>query len=879
MRRFDSWLRWSDFRSNRTVGGALTRAGVSRHTTAAVTLPALLVLLIVNGPALRLTPRFAVAIVAGLVSLLAFGFLLSLTARRSTKVGIDLAAQLTVLLLVAAGAWFVAGPIALERSGTLLYRHVVVPLVAIVAISLAASALLLALLFKWSERGVMPTRLTEVEMFELRTEGPTVTIPMLLVAVVGAVTSSPGRVLLPSSLLALLVERQWVWWTFLGVLVLNLFVLAFGNIDPRFNATWNVLHRLTFRAWSRIVSAFVIALGLGRFFDIQYVSTVFDGARSYTIVGYVLLAYTLAWWWDYWTGSLLATRFLDAFRSPQSRAEPNCIDYPIRGEVITTRVPESGRVIQTHGAGRILVLNDSGKVPFFHSYEPAAFADALIDGADQKARKEISLLRWRVSTHFLLSAAVLLALMFWSGMTLRRLPQQPLIAASVVSSGPFRPATLLFPPAACSDTGVVIAVAASGGGTRAAIYTASVLARLQSAGRLSNVRLVSGVSGGGAALAYFAEKQGALVASDPSAAGDSTAWETFFAAMQRPYIEDVIDGAGEWRMISSTRLGNLLAESFERHWGDSSTFGSVTGLGILLNSAIAGRYPGDGSMLPLAEQEASARERGRSDVAGGRVVYTNMDLAEHMANRDLFDGEAPTFTRDARLPVFVMKDPSIRIASAVAANANFPPVFSNAAIDRSPELRLWVTDGGAIDNRGVETMLMVLRDAIVGSDCQTLPTLHILEAEASALSDAYSQDRGLGSMMSAGTAFASQLDSELLEDVRSLYRVRGLDPLAKVKFHFIPMPRPLRRSGSFGTHWMMQEHITVCEDEECGTKLELKGIEVVAMLRHGAAPAASEGLSEKGRRLMELVSADTLSDYSKGWKRLLGCLESGAGCE
>jgi hypothetical protein len=30
---------------------------------------------------------------------------------------------------------------------------------------------------------------------------------------------------------------------------------------------------------------------------------------------------------------------------------------------------------------------------------------------------------------------------------------------------------------------------------------------------------------------------------------------------------------------------------------------------------------------------------------------------------------------------------------------------------------------------------------------------------------------------------------------------------ALVRFHYLPMPALLRRSGSFGTHWMMQEQI------------------------------------------------------------------------
>ncbi|MGQ0765075.1 MAG: patatin-like phospholipase family protein [Gemmatimonadota bacterium] len=892
IRLLDSRLRHFDFRANRTVGGVLGRHGVSRHTTAALFLPALIVLFAVNGPALRPTQRLAIAVGAALAALLVFSWTLRYTARRSNSYATDLFAQIALLTLAGAVVWLCASAGARERSDDLLYRHVLVPVIGIVCISLIVSAGFVAGLFSRpreglseqerkdaaARRAVIPTRLTEVELFELRTDAPIVTPAMLAVALAGAVTRSPGRVLLPPALIALLAERSWVKFAFVGVLLVNLVLLAFANLDPRFSATWNVLHRLTFRAWARVVSALVILLGFARFADFQYVSTVFDGARYWTILGFVLFAYVLAWWWDYWTANLVAARFLDALRTVGGRADVASIDYDIRREVVTTRVPAPGRVIQLHGAGRLLVLNDAGELPFFHAWEPAEMADLLIDGADRTAKRELGLLRWKVSAHALLSAVALIGFFGAAIIRLNQQPQQPLIASSAGGSGRSA-ADLVLPAAACSDSGVIIALAASGGGTRAAIYTASALARIRRSGRLADISLVSGVSGGGAALAWFAARHEDLRQGPPPDASPDLlpeVWAQFFEDMQRPYIEDVIDGSGEWRITSGTRLGQLLAESFERHWRSTATFGEVTSVGILLNSAIAGRFPGDPrDPRSLADQEADDRSRGRSDVAGGRAVYTNLALTDHLLNRDLFDGDRLISSRDARLPVFVISDPQVPLASAVAANANFPPVFSNAAVDRADSLRLWVTDGGAIDNRGLETMLMVLRNAITGSNCRQLPALHIVAVEASAFSDSYRQDRGLGSMMSAGTAFASQLNSELLADIHSLYTSRDLDPRSLVRFHYVPMPAPLRRSGSFGTHWMLQERITVCEDADCGKHLELRGGDVVDVLRAAGSGNAPDDLSDAGRRLWALVAADTASEHSLGWNRLDRCLRAG----
>jgi predicted acylesterase/phospholipase RssA len=385
----------------------------------------------------------------------------------------------------------------------------------------------------------------------------------------------------------------------------------------------------------------------------------------------------------------------------------------------------------------------------------------------------------------------------------------------------------------------VIALSASGGGTRAALYTASVLERLHRLGHLPRVRLVSGISGGGAALAYFGGHRDRLL----NAAPGSPPWSEFFDRMKEPYIEDVIDGAAEWRMVSNDRLGRLLSESFDRHWelpGDG-TFGTVTGMGLILNTALAGRFLRASSDPPgatLAELERRSGRTGLSDVAGGRLVFTNLAVPQHFDSPGLFTTAAgtPVETRAARLPIVVVSDVGVRLADAAAANANFPPVFANTAVDIDRTHRYWVTDGGAIDNRGLETLLLALRHAARGLPpaCATPPAVHVIEIEASAFSDGYRQDRGVGSVIAAGSAFASELDSELLQSVREILGRRG----GSVTFHYLPMPAVLRRAGSVGTHWMLQKRVTVCLDPSCTSwppwrdrRRTLSGDDVLAILR------------------------------------------------
>jgi hypothetical protein len=822
----DRWLRYTDLWLNRTHGGVLRRINVSRHTLVTVLLPSLLVFFVVNGPALRPSMRLGLGVAAMLVSGALFAGLLWLGDRRASSIARDFLLQAGTLSAIGAVVWYFAGDAARERSDTLLYQHVLIPMSALVGLATLIGMALARGLFGSSRgRELIPPRLSQVELFVRRPAPAPVTLSMIGLAAFGAITSSPGRVLLPPALLALFVEREWVLPVAIAALALNLLLLAFAGLDRRFSASWYILHRVFFDGWSSLVSAVVIALGVARMFDVQYVSTVFDGARNYTLGGYLLVAYTLAWWHDYWTSTAAAIRVLDLIGG-RGGADDARIDYELTNLNVQSTVPAAGRLIQTHGGGRLLIFHPGRLKPFFHAYTPSELIGALADDAVSATplRTDLDWVAWRLNAHFLVTAAIVVALFGGVGWWLHGKPQHAHIPAPGGKYASVAPASVVFPADVCSGQSPVIALAASGGGTRAALYTASILERLQKAGQLGHVRLVSGVSGGGAALAYFAAHRRQLLA------GTRAEWDDFFDAMKDPYIEDVIDGSGEWRIATGSRLGRLLAESFERNWGAGKTLGDITDVGFILNSSVAGRFQRPkGRMESLAELEREVG-RGLSDVAGGRAVYTNLSVPPHFDNPFLIDGNKGRETRDTRLPVFIVNGADVKLSDAAAANANFPPVFSNAPVDL-PDVRLWITDGGAIDNRGTETLLMAIRYAMTkGLDCPTLPPLHIVEVEASAFSDGYSQDRGVGSMMSAGTAFASQLDAELLAQLRTLYQQRGKDADA-VRFHYLPMPALLRRSGSFGTHWMMQERVTVCPDLKCKDEIVLTADEVLAVLR------------------------------------------------
>ena len=187
----------------------------------------------------------------------------------------------------------------------------------------------------------------------------------------------------------------------------------------------------------------------------------------------------------------------------------------------------------------------------------------------------------------------------------------------------------------------VIVLAASGGGTRAALYTASVLLGLSRLNVASDVVLGSGISGGGAAVAYFAAKRPSL--SDPHEDQRAAAWKKYFDVMQQPFIQDVLERATEWRMLGPERLGFLLSESFQDRWElslERQTLGGLGDFGLILNTSIAGHFdrsdaPVESRTGTLIHVERHNRKLTRTDLAGGRLIITNLKFGDHLTRRSM----------------------------------------------------------------------------------------------------------------------------------------------------------------------------------------------------------------------------------------------------
>jgi hypothetical protein len=854
----DDRLRYLNHDSNRTAGGLLVGSdGVCRHSYHFLLFPALLAGISVMGipeAGTRLVLSAAVAV----GTLLLIFILGRLSMQRGWPLVADLVLQAVVVIAVAGGVWL-AGTDKYEK-GCLVYRQVFVLSVPIVGAAILFAGLASNCLWK----GLRPMSryrraLRKTELFRSHGPVPPMDWGVLGAAMISPVIWAPFQLLIFPAIAALFAPPDLLGTLLIAVLLSSYAILLLGGVDPRLEKIWRTLQYSFFRGGTRLVSLAVIALAVARWCRVDYVTTVFDTTEGGVLALVLLSAYVLFWWYDYWVNRVIAQELLRLLRPKADRSAH--IPYPIKPGFARTSVPPDKRVLQIHGSTQFIVIREDGLKHYFETYAMEELFETLaVSGAPGgKAVPTPAQVAKRIFTHKLL-AAVALALLAWLVVVgINRGIQQAQLTVDGSNRAGRTPAELLFDANRPTIPRPLLLIAASGGGTRAALYTAAVLEAMARQGMLPNAVMGSGVSGGGAAMSYFAGSRPGLMAPADGA------WESFFAAMKQPFITDVLNGSLEWRIVFGHRLGLLLSESFKRRWNlpdDRNEMGEIDDFGLILNTAIAGRFRcSSGSEacreLPLYEAERRFRKQmTSSEFAGGRLILTNLALRPDFAP-SVAEAGGPS-----GLPV-VVNDRSVRLEDAAALSANFPTVFSNAAIDVAGETRYWVTDGGAADNRGVEMLLYALLDALQGGAGTGLPAVTVAALDASAFSATYVQDRGVGSLTGAGAQFASLLVAEQLRAIRALY-ARNNCP-ERFRFVYLPMPLCLRESGSFGTHWMLQPRVEIRSTSN-GSRT-LTGEEMITLLRvlHGA--GMHDRLSPDARDVLEWARRD---EYWRRGARELG---------
>ena len=866
--KLDLLLRLRDFEFHRSYGGWLDRRfGFNGHAPIVFLLPALLAIFIVFGPRLPLPSHnvppgigTGIAIVAGAWALLIAGSFL-LREKQTFWFQVIWVAGLCGFL------WWFAGPDGTAATDA-IHRHVLLVFVPAVIVPTAILAKLLAWLLigrlKEDRKASFRSQLTSTELFQ-SPDYPEIT---LLGLIRGFVSVPLYHLLsflwLPAFLLiAVFQPGTPVYLKTLITAAVWLSILTLLVFHPRLDAVNVMFRRSLFTGGQLVVSILVILLGLGRLFDIQYVSTVIDSSYQLPLVLIIVCAYAYFWFFEYWVNRLVCEELIGVLRestdNKQNDRPSGKIDYCIEDSKIATSVKKEKRVLQIHGGARFVAVGInrlSGKENF-QLYERLQLFGHLAAAAasDKKTQASEALADLSARIRFYFSSLNLLmatgfVLLFWIFFAGPQVAEQRITGTG--SGGQASLKRLIYDDA---DAGDVILLAASGGGTRAALYTVGVLNGLRERGWLGQLKLASGVSGGGATLAYFSGRHVELLNDD------ATAWRDLQCTMDDPFIWDVLDGVAEWRIFAGTGMGQLLAESFERRFKDGGK--SFSGIGrdfsLILNTSLAGSLITqcstaesqncgckNGESLPDCAHRLRSRTRGVT--SGGRLIFTNSDSAGAFPGLDDLALSAP------RLNYVVIQNSAVRLTTAAALNANFPPVFPNAAVDLEEKMtRYWVTDGGAVENRGVLSLLFALRDAVLSTSSEdVLPRrIHIVVAEASAGGTGYSKFPGVSSKFGAPAQLGSQLMLELLEEIKDeLERVGGRPARERVDIHYLAMPGPLRIDGGLGTHWMLARNLQLGNPAECDPEKQRDPLQVSGL----AARNAIYGLFLKERGMAQALS-------------------------
>lgn len=645
----------------------------------------------------------------------------------------------------------------------------------------------------------------------------------ILAAILNGVVYHPLQLLLLPSLFAVMLPSRWLLPVVSLVTAYAVMLLAHGSVSQRWEELIQVVQRWFLNGSPLFVSIGVITLAILRLLDWQYVTTILDAAPVGIIAALIVGAYMTLWFAEYWINRWIAERLLGVLGAGDDGRD-GFVTYPYQGSPPrsdVTILPRE-RVVALQSIGEFCVqgvLQRSHPAPGEKSLDHAFTTYRLTELFDRLAPGTLAAndIRRRVKTYFaVVNVALILVatgLLLW-----QRDWNAPLAAYRVVHAnevadegvtGGIDLAALL---AEHDAKRPALIVAASGGGTRAALYTATALQGLARIDRTRDIVLLSGVSGGGVAVAYYASHPQLALGYD----GAPQAWETFKHVLTEPFIEDVLDGVGELRIAANAPLGELLAESFERRvfTGPVTTFSQLGGPALILNTTISGHPWPDSEILRghvgvlEPDDPCVTQSLPFASLAGSRLIFTNL--------RDVtgFPHE-PMVMPDVGLFYKIVRDPTVSLARAAALNANFPPVFSNARVRLAHQVgthcvgySYFVTDGGATENLGLVSALYELRGVLTAWHAATPPPqIDVIAIEASAITYDYTDDRGVG----AATGGAKEringgLTQELIASLNLRLQELHAPPL---RLHYLPLPIAFRSRGGFGTHWMYADTIRV----------------------------------------------------------------------
>jgi len=755
------------------------------------------------------------------------------------------AVSFALLVLVIGLLWWTSTATSEAEGG--FYPHVY-PILIGVLLAIA----LLARPFAWfmfrnlssDSADMIQAALKSTDLLHSPRDAPDVSGVRLWSALVNGVANHLLQFLLLPAFMVFIAPATFEYWLAFGFAGVSIVLLVYGSLSNRWGQMLMYVDRWFLVGTPLVISILVIVIALARLMGVQYVATVIDATPIGVLFILVIMLYAAVWFLEYWINRWVGEQLL-AVIGDRKEALHGYVPCAFAPDKAPPRVKNDGRYLALHGTGRFCALGwyegskpVGGEAKKGLAYTTYGYAEVfstlgtkLPDGEEMAHE-----VRRRLALYFnVLNFTLILAmggLIAWHLSWSRPLTVMPMVDVQTEKPVPLSEVTRATPAqqpddpladrliaqAAASRPSIV--VAASGGGTRAAVYTAVALEGIAQIDRAKDIVLLSGVSGGGVSAAVFASRYAALTTSVPgkSSPGTPDPWAGYVYDVSQPFIQDVLEGIGELRIVGPTSLGALLQESLQRRafaTGPQSVAALKTPT-LILNTAISGHPYDDSELLkgrvssPRADANCVRKARPYSNLAGGRLIFTNLANTRGFPQRT---ADAP----DLWLPYRIINYGNVRLSAAAALTANFPPVFSNARVRIAPDedaaragacpQSYFVTDGGATENLGLVSALFALRGTLHDlPDGTKISDIHILALEASAISYDYSDDRGLGAATGGSKErINAGLTQRLLADVRVETERLGV----KLVVHWLPLPVAFRSRGGFGTHWMFASTIRV----------------------------------------------------------------------
>ncbi len=321
----------------------------------------------------------------------------------------------------------------------------------------------------------------------------------LLSALINGVTANPLHFLLLPSFVAFIAPTDWLWWIVPMFALVSVILLMYGSLSSRWEQMLVYVQRWFLVGTPLVMSIAVILLALLRLLGVQYVSTVLDATPVGVLFMFIVMMYVAFWFFEYWVNRWVGEELLEVLGAERP-VSPSYVKCAFQPGWAAPWASAAGRIVALHGTGRFVAQGwferrdpTPGERPKDHAFTTYGFVELFdVLGVNQEKGEDFAHdIRRRVHLYFTLVNILLVAsavgLFYWHLNWSRPLAVEPMVRASAILPEQVSDAQLQAQARATGDTlrqrlleqaalqRPSLVVAASGGGTRAAVYTAVAL--------------------------------------------------------------------------------------------------------------------------------------------------------------------------------------------------------------------------------------------------------------------------------------------------------------------------------------------------------------------------------------------------------------------